>query len=41
MARIFALVLLVIAVVGMAHIIEIKARPDTGRQGVHVEGHEH
>ena len=37
-----ALVVLVIAVVGMAHMIETRARPSTGRQGVRVQGgHDH
>lgn len=42
MARIIALVIVVLSVLGMAHLIEVTARPNTGRQGVHVEGgHEH
>jgi Tfp pilus assembly protein PilV len=39
---IVAMVVLVIAVLGMADLIERTARPSTGRQGVHVQGeHEH
>jgi hypothetical protein len=42
MKRIVALIALVLFVLGMAHTIEITARPPTGREGVHVEGsHEH
>jgi hypothetical protein len=37
-----AVIALVLATISMAHVIEITARPDTGRKGVHVEGeHEH
>jgi hypothetical protein len=40
--KVIALVALVITVLGMAHLIEITARPETGRTGQHVEGsHEH
>jgi hypothetical protein len=41
MAKIFALVVLLVTVIGLAHVIETTARPTTGRQGVRVEGHEH
>jgi hypothetical protein len=42
MMRIVALIVLLVGVLGMAHLIETKARPETGRQGVHVSGgHEH
>ena len=42
MKRIVALVVLLIGVIGMAHLIEVTARPDTGRTGVKVEaGHDH
>jgi hypothetical protein len=42
MRKIVAMVILVISVIGLAHAIEINARPETGRQGQHVEGgHEH
>lgn len=42
MLRIVALIALLITVVGLAQVIEMKARPDTGREGVHVQGsHEH
>jgi len=37
-----ALIALIIAVVGLAYWIEVTVRPDTGREGVRVEGgHEH
>jgi hypothetical protein len=37
-----ALVFLLVVVLGMAHWIEIGARPDSGKQGVEVHGeHEH
>jgi hypothetical protein len=40
--RIIALIVLLIAVVGLAHAIEVTARPDTGRTGQHVAGgHDH
>ena len=40
--KIFALVVLVIAVLGLAQVIESTARPETGRQGIRQEGqHEH
>ena len=40
--KIVAMVVLVIAVLGLAQMIEMTARPDTGKQGVRVEGqHEH
>jgi hypothetical protein len=40
--KVVALVVLLIAVLGMAHWIETSARPDTGRTGVEVHGdHEH
>ena len=40
--KIVALVVLVIAVLGLAQVIEMTARPDTGKTGVRVEGqHEH
>jgi hypothetical protein len=38
MGRIIALVLLLVTVVGLAHAIEVTARPDTGREGRHVSG---
>lgn len=41
MLKIVALVVLFVSVLGLAHVIEITARPDTGRQGVHVGGHAH
>jgi hypothetical protein len=41
MVKKIALVLLVLVVLGLAHTIEITARPPTGRTGQHVEGHEH
>lgn len=41
MAKIIALVVLLITVIGLAHVIEITARPSTGRTGVRVEGHDH
>ncbi|HEU4752299.1 MAG TPA: hypothetical protein VFU47_04250 [Armatimonadota bacterium] len=42
MGRIIALILLVITVIGLAHAIEVTARPDTGREGRHISGeHEH
>lgn len=41
MLKIVALVVLVVTVVGLAHVIEITARPATGRQGQHVSGHAH
>lgn len=41
MAKIVALVALLITVIGLAHIIETTARPSTNRTGVRVEGHEH
>ena len=42
MKKIIALVVLVIAVVGLAHVIEVSARPDTGRTGtVQHGGDEH
>jgi hypothetical protein len=42
MGKKIVLVLLVLAVIGMAHLIEVSARPTTGKQGVRVEGgHEH
>ena len=42
MKRIVAMIVLVITVVGLAHLIETTARPETGRQGVRVEGgHDH
>lgn len=41
MVKIVALVVLLVTVVGLAHIIETTARPTTGRQGVRVEGHDH
>ncbi len=40
--KVVALVVLLGAVLGMAHWIEVSARPDTGRTGVEVHGdHEH
>jgi hypothetical protein len=42
MHKIIALVVLLIMVLGLAHWIEISARPPTGRQGVQVQGgHDH
>jgi len=43
MKRIAALVALVIFVIGMAHLIEVTARPETGRHGrtVGADGHGH
>ena len=41
MKKIIALVSLLIVVLGLAHYIEITVRPDTGRQGVQVQGEEH
>jgi hypothetical protein len=42
MLRIIALIVLVVAVIGLAHYIEISARPSTGRTGVRVGGdHDH
>ena len=42
MARIVALVVLVLMVLGLAYHIEITARPPTGKQGVHrTGGHDH
>ncbi len=42
MKLIIAVIALVLATVTMAHVIEISARPDTGKVGRHVEGeHEH
>jgi hypothetical protein len=38
MLKIVALVVLLISVLGLAHAIEITARPPTNRQGVHVQG---
>ena len=40
MAKIIALIVLFVSVIGLAHIIEITARPSTNRTGVHVEGSE-
>jgi len=42
MKRIVVLVMLLVGVLGMAHMIEVQARPSTNREGVHVTGgHEH
>jgi hypothetical protein len=42
MRRIIALIVLLVTVVGLAHVIEITARPSTGREGRRVEGgHDH
>jgi hypothetical protein len=41
MAKIIALVVLLVTVIGLAHMIEVTARPDTGHRGVRVGGHEH
>lgn len=41
MAKIIALIVLLVTVIGLAHIIETTARPNTGKQGIRVEGHEH
>lgn len=41
MLRIIALIVLVVAVIGLAHYIEITARPSTGRIGVRVDGDGH
>ena len=42
MLKIIALIVLVASVMGMAHWIEMSARPPTGRQGVRQEGgHDH
>lgn len=41
MAKIIALIVLLVTVIGLAHVIEVTARPDSGRRGVRVEGHEH
>ena len=38
MGRIIAVIVLLVTVVGLAHVIEITARPDSGRRGVHVQG---
>jgi hypothetical protein len=38
MLKIVALVVLLITVLGLAHTIEMSARPPTNREGVHVEG---
>ncbi|MFN3651547.1 MAG: hypothetical protein ACK47B_18380 [Armatimonadota bacterium] len=38
MKRIIVMVTLAVATVGMAYWIEKSARPDTGRQGVQVQG---
>ena len=42
--KLFTVIVLLLAVVGLAHAIEVTARPDTGKQGQHVAGeseHEH
>jgi hypothetical protein len=39
--KIVALIVLLITVLGLAHTIEITARPPTNREGKHVEGHTH
>ena len=39
--QVIALIVLVMVVLGMAHAIEVTARPETGRQGQHVPGEEH
>jgi len=43
MVKIISLIVLLIMVLGLAHWIEITARPSTGRTGVRVsgDGHEH
>jgi hypothetical protein len=38
MARIIALIVLLVSVIGLAHAIEVSARPDTGREGRQVSG---
>jgi hypothetical protein len=38
MRKIVVVIVLAIAVVGMAYVIETQARPDTGRRGVQVQG---
>ena len=40
MAKIIALIVLFVSVIGLAHVIEITARPDSGHRGVHVDGGE-
>jgi hypothetical protein len=40
--KIIAVVVLLLTVVGLAHSIELTARPETGRQGQEVHGgHDH
>lgn len=41
MVRLVAFVALLVLVLGLAHVIEITARPPTNRTGVHVAGQEH
>lgn len=41
MVKIIALIVLLITVIGLAHTIEVTARPDSGKRGVRVEGHDH
>lgn len=40
MAKIIALIILFVSVIGLAHVIEITARPVSNHVGVHVDGGE-